>query len=73
MSFDCKRITRRRLLQGVGVLIAQSAVASKRADAGYFDEDASTGSATWRNEDVEYGKDTLPLDGGNRWRSRKLN
>ncbi len=50
MSFDCKRITRRRLLQGVGVLIAQSAVASKRADAGYFDEDASTRSATWRNE-----------------------
>jgi pimeloyl-ACP methyl ester carboxylesterase len=60
MTFDCKRITRRQLLQGAGVLIAQSAVASKRETLSRFDEDARAQSATWRNEDVEYGKDTLP-------------
>jgi hypothetical protein len=47
-------------LAGGGVLIAQSAVALKRETLGRFDEDARAQSATWRNEDVEYRKDTLP-------------
>jgi pimeloyl-ACP methyl ester carboxylesterase len=54
--------TRRKLLQGAGILLAQSAVAAyvRAADPRATAAVAQVSSGP-RNEDVEYGQDTLPV------------
>ena len=62
MTSNSAYFTRRQLLQGAGALLAQSAVASNvmAADARATGAVAQTSSIP-RNDNVEYGQDTLPL------------
>jgi hypothetical protein len=62
MKANSTRFTRRQVLQGAGVLLAHSAMASnlRATDQRAAGAIAQT-SPIPRNEKVEYGKDTLPL------------
>jgi pimeloyl-ACP methyl ester carboxylesterase len=63
MRFDSPAVTRRQLLQCVGVLLAHSAVASNlngTLDRRERAAVAQTPPVGARNENVEYGKETLP-------------
>jgi pimeloyl-ACP methyl ester carboxylesterase len=62
MKSNSTSFTRRKLLQSAGALLAQSAVASsvRAADPRRTAEVAQTPSIP-RNENVEYGQDTLPV------------
>jgi pimeloyl-ACP methyl ester carboxylesterase len=62
MTSNSTSFTRRKLLQGAGILLAQSAVAAyvKAADPQGTAAVAQTSSIP-RNENVEYGQDTLPV------------
>src|ERR1700722_10722499 len=62
MTSNPTSFTRRQLLQGAGALLAQSAVASNvmAADARARAAVAQTSSIP-RNDNVEYGQDTLPV------------
>jgi pimeloyl-ACP methyl ester carboxylesterase len=51
--------TRRQLLQGAGILLARSSIASPLGTSNQEGEGAQS-AATRRNENVEYGKDMLP-------------
>ncbi len=56
MKFDS---TRRHLLQATGVLLAHSSLASNWGTSDHQGEGPQS-STIWRNEHVEYGKETLP-------------
>jgi pimeloyl-ACP methyl ester carboxylesterase len=62
MTSNSTSFTRRKLLQGAGALLAQSAVTSNvmSADARATGAIAQTSSIP-RNDNVEYGQDTLPV------------
>jgi pimeloyl-ACP methyl ester carboxylesterase len=62
MTSNSTCFTRRKLLQGAGIFLAQSAVAAyvRAADPRAMAAVAQVSSSP-RNEDVEYGQDTLPV------------
>jgi pimeloyl-ACP methyl ester carboxylesterase len=59
MESNSVSITRRQLLQGAGILLARSSVASNLGTTNLPAPDAES-CTIGRNEQVEYGKDTLP-------------
>jgi pimeloyl-ACP methyl ester carboxylesterase len=62
-QLDRARVTRRRLLQGAGALLAHSAMASNSGGWGDCRDQATARElpTVAKNDDVEYGKDSLPL------------